>query len=216
MGADVPGGVAPRLTWMAGNAQQAGERRTEQMGTGEMSVTQVVRDSTVVEHAKVAAQQKRRMFIVQLDIDNYDEASSKVRPGLTRILEGIEETGWRLDQITPSPDEGGAASRLFIFRPEAAGGQQAPGYPRRGSRRLISTTPPVRSRSTRTPTAVTSTRPGSSTARATSSSTSTRATASSSTPVTGNSSSRVTDSSSPAMGSSTRLRPAGLVKRIRP
>ncbi|MFB9803714.1 hypothetical protein [Streptomonospora salina] len=97
-----------------------------------MSVTQVVRDSTVVEHAKVAAQQKRRMFIVQLDIDNYDEASSKVRPGLTRILEGIEETGWRLDQITPSPDEGGAASRLFIFRPEAAGGQQAPGYPTTG------------------------------------------------------------------------------------
>lgn len=97
-----------------------------------MSVTQVVRDSTVVEHAKVAAQQKRRMFIVQLDVNSYDEPSSKVRPGLTRILEGIEEAGWRLDQITPSPDEGGGAARLFLFRPEAtggqAGGQQAPEY----------------------------------------------------------------------------------------
>ncbi|MFD0773163.1 hypothetical protein ACFQZ2_04400 [Streptomonospora algeriensis] len=98
-----------------------------------MSVTQVVRDSTVVEHAKVAAQQKRRMFIVQLDINSYDEPSSKVRPGLTRILEGIEEAGWRLEQTAPSPDEGGAASRLFIFRPDTAGpqppgGQQVPEY----------------------------------------------------------------------------------------
>ncbi|MUL41912.1 hypothetical protein FZ103_12115 [Streptomonospora sp. PA3] len=92
-----------------------------------MSVTQVVRDSTVVEHAKVAAQQKRRMFIVQLDINSYDEASSKVRPGLTRILEGIEEAGWRLDQITPSAGEEGESARLFIFRPDAAGGAQQPG-----------------------------------------------------------------------------------------
>ncbi|WP_067964498.1 hypothetical protein [Nocardiopsis trehalosi] len=83
-----------------------------------MSVTQVVRDSTVVEHAKVAAQQKRKMFIVQLDVNNYDDESSKVRPGLTRILEGIEEAGWRLDQITPSANADGAAMRLFIFRPD--------------------------------------------------------------------------------------------------
>ncbi|QBI56010.1 hypothetical protein [Streptomonospora litoralis] len=88
-----------------------------------MSVTQVVRDSTVVEHAKVAAQQKRRMFIVQLDVDSYDEASSKVRPGLTRILEGIEEAGWRLDQMAPSSGEEGASARLFIFRPDSAGGR---------------------------------------------------------------------------------------------
>lgn len=67
-----------------------------------MSVTQVVRDSTVVEHAKVAAQQKRRMFIIQLEVNAYDETSSKLRPGLTRILEGIEEAGWRLELITPS------------------------------------------------------------------------------------------------------------------
>ncbi|WP_067597853.1 hypothetical protein [Nocardiopsis listeri] len=84
-----------------------------------MSVTQVVRDSTVVEHAKVAAQQKRRMFIIQLDVNAYDEASSKLRPGLTRILEGIEEAGWRLDLITPSENGESQAARLFIFRPDA-------------------------------------------------------------------------------------------------
>lgn len=83
-----------------------------------MSVTQVVRDSTVVEHAKVAAQQKRRMFIVQLEVNAYDEASSKLRPGLTRILEGIEEAGWRLELITPSESGESQASRLFIFRPD--------------------------------------------------------------------------------------------------
>ncbi|MFC3994601.1 hypothetical protein ACFOVU_01635 [Nocardiopsis sediminis] len=83
-----------------------------------MSVTQVVRDSTVVEHAKVAAQQNRRMFIIQLDVNSYDEESSKVRPGLTRILEGIEEAGWRLDQTAPSTGAEGATTRLFIFRPE--------------------------------------------------------------------------------------------------
>lgn len=82
-----------------------------------MSVTQVVRDSTVVEHAKVAAQQKRKMFIVQLDVNGYDDSSSKVRPGLTRILEGIEETGWKLDQMAPTEDSEGGSVRLFIFRP---------------------------------------------------------------------------------------------------
>ncbi|MBV2361814.1 hypothetical protein [Streptomonospora nanhaiensis] len=92
-----------------------------------MSVTQVVRDSTVVEHAKVAAQQKRKMFIVQLDVNAYDEASSKVRPGLTRILEGIEDAGWRLDQTAPSTGAEGEAARLFIFRPdpEAAEGSSS-------------------------------------------------------------------------------------------
>ncbi|MBB4929320.1 hypothetical protein F4561_000140 [Lipingzhangella halophila] len=85
-----------------------------------MSVTQVVRDSTVVEHAKVAAQQKRKMFIVQLDVNSYDDSTSKVRPGLTRILEGIEEAGWHLDQITPTEGGEGGAVRLFIFRPGAA------------------------------------------------------------------------------------------------
>ncbi|GAB3443481.1 hypothetical protein GCM10027570_11470 [Streptomonospora sediminis] len=93
-----------------------------------MSVTQVVRDSTVVEHAKVAAQQKRRMFIVQLDINSYDEASSKVRPGLTRILEGIEEAGWLLDQITPSAGEESESARLFLFRPNTAGTPAAGGH----------------------------------------------------------------------------------------
>lgn len=83
-----------------------------------MSVTQVVRDSTVVEHAKVAAQQKRRMFIVQLEVNAYDEPNGKLRPGLTRILEGIEEAGWQLDLITPSESGEGAAARLFIFRPD--------------------------------------------------------------------------------------------------
>ena len=90
-----------------------------------MSVTQVVRDSTVVEHAKVAAQQKRRMFIVQLEINAYDEASSKLRPGLTRILEGIEEAGWRLDLITPGEDgEKDKPTRMFIFRPDAEAGKK--------------------------------------------------------------------------------------------
>lgn len=84
-----------------------------------MSVTQVVRDSTVVEHAKVAAQQKRRMFIIQLEVNAYDEPNGKLRPGLTRILEGIEEAGWHLDLITPSESGEGTAARLFIFRPDA-------------------------------------------------------------------------------------------------
>ncbi|GAB3498035.1 hypothetical protein [Nocardiopsis coralliicola] len=85
-----------------------------------MSVTQVVRDSTVVEHAKVAAQQNRRMFIVRLDVNSYDEGSSKVRPGLTRILEGIEEAGWTLDQMIPAPDEETGTSHLCLFRPGTA------------------------------------------------------------------------------------------------
>ncbi|MGI5119104.1 hypothetical protein ACQEU5_06110 [Marinactinospora thermotolerans] len=83
-----------------------------------MSVTQVVRDSTVVEHAKVAAQQKRRMFVVQLRVNTYDDAASSVRPGLTRILEGIEEAGWRLEQTSYSQGENGEPAQLFIFRPE--------------------------------------------------------------------------------------------------
>ncbi|GAA3968738.1 hypothetical protein FOF52_13790 [Thermobifida alba] len=82
-----------------------------------MSVTQVVRDSTVVEHAKVAAQQKRRMFVVQLRVNTYDEPSSSVRPGLTRILEGIEEAGWRLEQISYTQDGNGEPAQLCIFRP---------------------------------------------------------------------------------------------------
>ncbi|KUP98077.1 hypothetical protein [Thermobifida cellulosilytica] len=85
-----------------------------------MSVTQVVRDSTVVEHAKVAAQQKRRMFVVQLRVNTYDEPSSSVRPGLTRILEGIEEAGWRLEQISYSQDGNGEPAQLCIFRPAPA------------------------------------------------------------------------------------------------
>lgn len=88
-----------------------------------MSVTQVVKDSTVVEHARVAAQQKRRLFIVQLDIDGYDDDSSKVRPGLSRILEGIEEAGWQLDQMTPSGS--GESTRLCIFRPAAQNSKEA-------------------------------------------------------------------------------------------
>ncbi|TDQ45648.1 hypothetical protein [Actinorugispora endophytica] len=82
-----------------------------------MSVTQVVRDSTVVEHAKVAAQQKRKMFVVQLRVNTYDDASSSVRPGLTRILEGIEEAGWRLEQTSYSQGSNGEPAQLFVFRP---------------------------------------------------------------------------------------------------
>ncbi|WP_046472048.1 hypothetical protein [Allosalinactinospora lopnorensis] len=89
-----------------------------------MSVTQVVRDSTVVEHAKVAAQQKRKMFIVQLDVNSYDDSTSKVRPGLTRILEGIEEAGWHLEQVAPSEGPEGGAVRLFIFRPAPAASEE--------------------------------------------------------------------------------------------
>ncbi len=90
-----------------------------------MGVTQVVRDSTVVEHAKVAAQQKRRMFVVQLRVNAYDEPSSSVRPGLTRILEGIEEAGWRLDQISYSQDSNGDPAQLCIFRPAEEAKPQA-------------------------------------------------------------------------------------------
>ena len=86
-----------------------------------MSVTQVVRDSTVVEHAKVAAQQKRRMFVVQLRVNTYDEPSSSVRPGLTRILEGIEEAGWRLEQISYTQDGNGEPAQLCVFRPAPDG-----------------------------------------------------------------------------------------------
>ncbi|GAA3752701.1 hypothetical protein [Salinactinospora qingdaonensis] len=96
-----------------------------------MSVTQVVRDSTVVEHAKVAAQQRRRMFVAQLRVNTYDDAASSVRPGLTRILEGIEEAGWRLEQTSYSPDANGEPAQLFVFRPDPAvqhsgTGQQQP------------------------------------------------------------------------------------------
>ncbi|RNL82043.1 hypothetical protein [Halostreptopolyspora alba] len=95
-----------------------------------MSVTQVVRDSTVVEHAKVAAQQKRKMFIVQLDVNSYDDSSSKVRPGLTRILEGIEEAGWKLDQMAPTEDSEGGSVRLFIFRPgPASASEESANFP---------------------------------------------------------------------------------------
>lgn len=88
-----------------------------------MSVTQVVRDSTVVEHAKVAAQQNRKMFVVQLRVNTYDDASSSVRPGLTRILEGIEEAGWKLEQTSYSQGSSGEPAQLFVFRPESAGQQ---------------------------------------------------------------------------------------------
>lgn len=84
-----------------------------------MSVTQVVRDSAVVEHAKVAAQQNRTMFVVQLRVNTYDDASSSVRPGLTRILEGIEEAGWRLDQTSYSQGTNGEPAQLFVFRPSS-------------------------------------------------------------------------------------------------
>ncbi|GAA3764254.1 hypothetical protein HDA32_005007 [Spinactinospora alkalitolerans] len=92
-----------------------------------MSVTQVVRDSTVVEHAKVAAQQKRKMFVVQLRVNTYDDASSSVRPGLTRILEGIEEAGWRLEQTSYSQGDNGEPAQLFVFRPDSPeSGQSGP------------------------------------------------------------------------------------------
>ncbi len=118
-----PGGIPPRWTRMTGyrptgTASSAQSRWVRLF----MSVTQVVRDSTVVEHAKVAAQQKRRMFIVQLEVNAYDEPSSKLRPGLTRILEGIEEAGWRLDLITPG-DEIDKPARLFVFRPDPDAGK---------------------------------------------------------------------------------------------
>lgn len=86
-----------------------------------MGVTQVVRDSTVVEHAKVAAQQQRRMFVVQLRVNSYDDASGSVRPGLARILEGIEEAGWRLEQISYSQDGSGEPAQLCVFRPASVG-----------------------------------------------------------------------------------------------
>lgn len=93
-----------------------------------MSVTQVVRDSTVVEHAKVAAQQKRKMFVVQLRVNTYDDASSSVRPGLTRILEGIEEAGWRLEQASYSQGSNGEPAQLFVFRPD--GKEEPPEEPK--------------------------------------------------------------------------------------
>src|SRR5690606_39128201 len=70
-------------------------------------------------------QQKRRMFVVQLRVNAYDEPSSSVRPGLTRILEGIEEAGWRLDQISYSQDSNGDPAQLCIFRPAEEAKPQA-------------------------------------------------------------------------------------------
>lgn len=113
-------GADPKREYSSGDANSPhGQNRY-----GHMSVTQVVRDSTVVEHAKVAAQQKRKMFVVQLRVNAYDDASSGVRPGLSRLLEGIEECGWRLDQSSYSQSKDGEPAQLFVFRP--APGAESP------------------------------------------------------------------------------------------
>ena len=76
-----------------------------------MGVTQVVRDSTVVEHAKVAAQQKRRMFptIDYVDRVSHFDPNSDYRDfhgffnlfwiglaimGITTMLRNMKDTGY--------------------------------------------------------------------------------------------------------------------------
>lgn len=85
-----------------------------------MELTQTIRDSTIVEHARVAAQQQRKLFIVQLRDNAYDDPASYARPGLAKIIEEIEDSGWQLDRISPSQTKSGELAQLFLFRPDHA------------------------------------------------------------------------------------------------
>ncbi|HEY3683523.1 MAG TPA: hypothetical protein VGL93_10810 [Streptosporangiaceae bacterium] len=82
-----------------------------------MELTQTIRDSTVVDHAKVAAQNKRKVFVVQLRDNAYDDPGSYARTGFAKIIEEIEEVGWRLDEISPSQTKAGDIAHLLLFRP---------------------------------------------------------------------------------------------------
>lgn len=84
-----------------------------------MELTQTIRDSTVVDHAKVAAQNKRKVFVVQLRDNAYDDPGSYARTGFAKIIEEIEEAGWRLEEMSPSQTKAGDIAHLLLFRPAA-------------------------------------------------------------------------------------------------
>ena len=84
-----------------------------------MELTQTIRDSTVVDHAKVAAQNKRKVFVVQLRDNAYDDPGSYARTGFAKIIEEIEEVGWRLEEMSPSQTKAGDIAHLLLFRPAA-------------------------------------------------------------------------------------------------
>lgn len=84
-----------------------------------MELTQTIRDSTVVDHAKVAAQNKRKIFVVQLRDNAYDDPGSYARTGFAKIIEEIEEAGWRLEEMSPSQTKAGDIAHLLLFRPAA-------------------------------------------------------------------------------------------------
>lgn len=84
-----------------------------------MELTQAIKNSTVVDHAKVAVQEQRKIFVVQLRDNAYDDPGSYARIGFAKIIEEIEEVGWRLEQMSPSQTKAGDIAHLLLFRPAA-------------------------------------------------------------------------------------------------
>lgn len=105
-----------------------------------MELTQTIRDSTVVDHAKVAAQNKRKVFVVQLRDNAYDDPGSYARTGFAKIIEEIEEVGWRLDEMSPSQTKAGDIAHLLLFRP--APDEPAPEQQPEATQRVDNTQPP--------------------------------------------------------------------------
>ena len=85
-----------------------------------MELTQAIKNSTVVDHAKVAVQEKRKIFVVQLRDNAYDDPGSYARIGFAKIIEEIEEVGWRLEDMSPSQTKAGDIAHLLLFRPAPA------------------------------------------------------------------------------------------------
>lgn len=101
-------------------------------------MTQTIKDSTVVDHAKVAAQNKRKVFVVQLRDNAYDDPGSTARTGFAKIIEEIEDVGWRLDEISPSQTKSGDIAHLLLFRPVPEEPAQQP----EATQRVDNTPPP--------------------------------------------------------------------------
>lgn len=106
-----------------------------------MELTQTIKDSTVVDHAKVAAHNKRKVFVVQLRDNAYDDPGSTARTGFAKIIEEIEDVGWRLDEISPSQTKSGDIAHLLLFRPVPEESAQQP----EATQRVDNTPPPAES-----------------------------------------------------------------------
>src|SRR5699024_7786502 len=88
-----PGGVSDMVDAVARvDSRTSAERsHTSRWVRLFMCVTQVVRDSTVVEPAKVAAQQERRLDTIQVLVSAYDQPDAKITPRIRHMNKAIQE-----------------------------------------------------------------------------------------------------------------------------